>query len=249
MVKVMVSGCNGKMGKELIKEIDSFPNLLLLSGFDFKDIGINTYPVYNNISQIAKTPDVIIDFSFPLCTLEILKYAIQKKIPIVIATTGFSQEQLQKIAHASKTIPIFQSANMSFTITLMKKMVAQIATALPGTDIEIIETHHNNKVDAPSGTALSLADSIAAVLPYKPNYVCNRHELGQKRSKHEIGFSSVRGGNITGEHTVKFFGEYETFQITHSTYSRTVFAHGALQATQFIVNQLPGLYNMEHLLT
>lgn len=247
MLKVMVSGCNGKMGKELVKEIDSFEDLLLICGFDFKDIGINTYPVYNNINEIVNIPDVIIDFSFPVCTLEILKYATSNKIPIVIATTGFSNEQLEKIENASKIIPIFQSSNMSFTISLMKKLVAHIATLLPDTDIEIIETHHNNKIDAPSGTALSIANAISSCLPYESNYIYNRHNLKQKRSKREIGFSSIRGGNIVGEHTVKFFGDYETFEITHTTYNRSVFANGALRAAQFIVNQIPGLYNMEDL--
>lgn len=247
MIKLMVSGCNGKMGKEVIKEIDNFKDLLLISGFDFKDIGLNTYTVYNNISQIVDTPDVIIDFSFPVCTLEILKYAMHKKIPVVIATTGFTENDLSKIKQASKIIPIFYSSNMSFTINLMKKIVAQVATVLPDTDIEIIETHHHNKIDAPSGTAIELANAISSSLPFKPDYICNRHELNKKRSKHEIGFSSIRGGNIVGEHTVKFFGEYESFEITHKTYSRNVFAQGALKAAIFIVNQTPGLYNMNHL--
>ena len=247
MVKIIVSGCNGKMGKEVINEISRNKNFSLISGFDFKDNSTASYPIYNNINQIVDAPDVIIDFSFPLCTLEILKYAILNKIPTVIATTGFSKNQLDKIYMASKQIPIFFSSNMSFDISIMKNIVTQIATMLPDTDIEIIETHHRNKVDAPSGTALSLANSISSVLPYKPVYTCNRRDLKQKRSKHEIGFSSIRGGNIVGEHTVKFFGEYETFSITHTTYSRTVFAHGALKASNFIIKQSPGLYNMENL--
>ncbi len=248
MIKVMVSGCNGKMGKELINSIDNFEGFVLVSGFDFKDIGINTFPVYNNISQISQTPDVIIDFSFPVCTLEILKYATKSKVPIVIATTGFLPEQMSRIKQASKFIPIFQSYNMSYTINLIKKVVAQIATAMPDSDIEIVETHHKNKIDAPSGTAISLADAISSALPYDTSYVFNRHVSNKKRCKGEIGFSSIRGGNIVGEHSVKFFGEHETLEITHSTYSRSVFVEGALKAAKFLVSQVPGIYNMDHLI-
>ena len=248
MLNIMVSGCNGKMGKEVVNELNFSKNMLLISGFDFKDTRTNSYPVYNNITQIAETPDVIIDFSFPLCSLEILKYATINKIPIVIATTGFSNEQLKQIETSAKLIPIFQSSNMSFTISLMKKIVSQIACSLPNTDIEIIETHHHNKTDAPSGTALSLANAISSTVPYNTKYIFDRHSKKQKRAKHEIGFSSIRGGNIIGEHTVKFFDAHETFEITHTTYSRTVFAQGSLKAAQFIVHQLPGLYNMENLI-
>lgn len=242
MLNVMISGCNGKMGKEVANEIDSFENLLLVSGFSFQYACSNTFPVYNDISQISTPPSVIIDFSFPDCTLEILKYAISKKIPIVIGTTGFSEKQSLLIKQASNTIPVFQSSNMSFSIKLMEEIASKVASILPNTDIEIIETHHHNKIDAPSGTALSLANAINSALPYNATYNFNRHDLKQKRSPHEIGFSSIRGGNIVGEHTVKFFSDYETFEITHTTYSKKVFAQGALKAAEFIVKQTPGLY-------
>lgn len=247
MLKVMVSGCNGKMGKEVINEISCNNEFCIISGFDLKNASNTSYPIYNNINEITQAPHVIIDFSFPICTLEILKYATANKIPLVIATTGFSKNQLDKIYLASKQIPIFFSSNMSFDITIMQNIVAEIAKILPNTDIEIIETHHKNKVDAPSGTALSLANSIASALPYKPFYTWNRGDIRKKRSNHEIGFSSIRGGNIVGEHTVKFFGEHETFSITHTAYSRTIFAQGALKAAKFIVKQGAGLYNMENL--
>ena len=158
MIKVLINGCNGRMGQVLVSEIDRFPELLLIGGFDIHDEGKNTFPVYSNINDIKEKPDVIIDFSIPVSTFNILNYAVNQKVPIVIATTGFTKEQLEEIRVASTLIPIFQSSNMSFDINLMKKIVAEVALKLKGTDIEITETHHNRKVDAPSGTAILLAD-------------------------------------------------------------------------------------------
>lgn len=239
MLHVLVNGCNGKMGHELINQLQFSSDFVLCGGFDERDKGLNSFPVYTHIEQITKKPNVIIDFSIPIATLTILEYALLWKIPIVIATTGFTKEQMNKIQKASLQIPIFQSANMSFDIALMKKIVAQLATLLPENDIEIIETHHNQKIDAPSGTALLLADSINTALGNTMQYVFNRHHANEKRTKKEIGFSSIRGGNIVGEHTVQFLGEYETFEIKHTTYSRKVYAEGALKAARFIVSQSP----------
>lgn len=160
MINVLINGCNGRMGQVLAKEIDRFPNLLLVAGFDVNDNGANTFPVYSNINDIKEKIDVIVDFSIPVATLNILKYAVNTKTAMVIATTGFTEDEQGEIEEASKIIPIFKSSNMSFDINLMKKIVAEVAVALKGTDIEIVETHHNKKVDAPSGTAITLADSI-----------------------------------------------------------------------------------------
>lgn len=245
MIKVLINGCNGRMGQVLVSEIDRFNELLLVSGFDIHDDGKNTFPVYSHIDDIKETPDVIIDFSVPSATFTILEYAIKYKIPMVIATTGFSKEQLKKIKKASEQIPIFQSSNMSFDINLMKKIVAEVAKKLQGTDIEIVETHHNRKIDAPSGTAILLADAINDVLDEKLAYNFNRHEIHEKRKSSEIGFSSIRGGNIVGEHSVQFYGEHETFEIKHTSYSRNVFAEGALKAVSFIVKQPSGYYGMD----
>ncbi len=247
MIKVLINGCNGRMGQELIKEIDNFENLLLLAGFDRNDTGKNTFPVYSKIEDIKEKPDVIVDFSVPIASLNILKYAINCKIPLVIATTGFSKENIDEIQKASQHIPIFKSSNMSYDISLMKKIVMEVAKALNNCDIEIIETHHNKKIDAPSGTAISLADSINSVLNNNMNYVFDRHNSHEKRTKNEIGFSSIRGGNIVGEHSVQFLGQYETFEIKHTSYSRSVFAEGALKAAEFISKQPKGLYGMEDL--
>lgn len=245
MIKVLINGCNGRMGQVLVNEIDRFSELLLVGGFDIHDEGKNTFPVYSNIEDIKEKPDVIVDFSVPVSTFNILKYAVSNKVPVVIATTGFTKEQLDEIKEISKQIPIFQSSNMSFDINLMKKIVAEVAKNLKETDIEIVETHHNRKVDAPSGTAILLADAINDVMDKKLDYNFNRHNIHEKRNPNEIGFSSIRGGNIVGEHSVMFFGEHETFEIKHTSYSRDVFAEGALKAAVFIASQKPGFYGMD----
>lgn len=247
MIKVLINGCNGRMGQVLVNEIDRFPELLLSCGFDIYDEGKNTFPVYSKIEDIKEKPDVIIDFSIPVSTFNILNYAVKNKVPVVIATTGFSKEQLEEIKVSSTLIPIFRSSNMSFDINLMKKIVSEVAKKLQGTDIEIIETHHNRKVDAPSGTAILLADAINEVMDEKLDYNFNRHDLHEKRNPKEIGFSSIRGGNIVGEHSVQFYGEHETFEIKHTSYSRNVFAEGALKAAIFLANQKPGYYGMDDL--
>ena len=248
MINVLVNGCNGKMGKEVTNQLSNFPNMFLSCGVDIYDTGLNTFPVYQNPEDIKTPIDVIIDFSIPSSVLNLLKFSIKNKIPIVIATTGFSESELKEIQKASKVIPIFQSSNMSFDINLMSKIVSEIAPILKDNDIEIIETHHNNKKDAPSGTALLLADSINNSLNNTMKYNFNRNSLNKKREKNEIGFSSIRGGNIIGQHTVKFFSMYETFEITHTSYSRSVFAQGALKAANFIANKSSGLYDMNDLL-
>ncbi|MCI8393810.1 MAG: 4-hydroxy-tetrahydrodipicolinate reductase [Clostridia bacterium] len=204
-------------------------------------------PVYDDISKIKEIPDVIVDFSHVHATLEILKFADDKHIPIVIATTGFNREQEKILEDYSKRLPVFRSANMSFDINLMCKLVAQIAPLFADSDIEITETHHRNKVDAPSGTALLLANSINDALGGKMKYVYNRHDLSQKREANEIGFTSIRGGNIVGEHVVQFFGPNDTFEIKHTSYSRTVFAEGAVKALKFIADKPNGLYTMNDL--
>lgn len=247
MINVLVNGCNGRMGQEVIKQIDNYNNLLLVAGFDQIDNGLSTFPVFTDINKINEKIDVIIDFSVPTATLNILKYAKNNNVAMVIATTGFTDEQIDIIKDYSKYIPIFKSANMSFDICLMSKIVANLAQVLKDTDIEIIETHHNRKVDSPSGTAMLLADSINKSLGNKMKYTFDRSNIHNKREKNEIGISSIRGGNIVGEHTVKFFGPYETFEITHTSYSRSVFADGALKAAEFIAAQPAGLYDMNNL--
>ena len=245
MLNVLVNGCNGKMGNVVCELIEENENMRVIAGFDKVSYSDSKFPIFTDINSINITPDVIIDFSLPVATLNILNYAKTNKIPMVIATTGFTPEQTDEIESASKVIPIFKSANMSFDIMVMKKLVAWLAPLMKNTDIEIIESHHNRKVDSPSGTAQMLADTINEALDNKLHCEYNRHDKHEKRDKNEIGMSSIRGGNIVGEHTVQFIGNFETFEIKHTSYSRNVFAEGALKATEFIVNQQPGLYSME----
>ena len=203
------------------------------------------FPVFNQIEDITEKPDIIIDFSVPVATFRILEYAVANQVPVVIATTGFSDEEEKRIKEYSKQIPIFKSANMSYDIMIMKKLVQWLAPLLKDTDIEITETHHNRKIDSPSGTAQMLADSINHSLGNHLHCEYNRHNKRIKREKNEIGMNSIRGGNIVGEHVVQFFGEFETFELKHTSYSRNVFAEGALKSAKFLIKQPKGLYCME----
>ncbi|MBR2744761.1 MAG: 4-hydroxy-tetrahydrodipicolinate reductase [Clostridia bacterium] len=246
MIKVLINGCNGKMGQEVAKIVNSDNDCVLVGGVDKENTGEYTFPVYTNVDNIKEEADVIIDFSIPIATMNILRYAKDKHIPIVIATTGINEEQEAEIREASKVIPVFKSANMSFDINLMCRIVANLAKQLKGNDIEIVETHHNRKIDSPSGTAMLLADSINNALDNTMSYEFNRHDKHEKRSKNEIGISSIRGGNIVGEHSVIFFSENESFEIKHTSYSRSVFADGAVKAAKFIVDNKfeNGFYDM-----
>ena len=217
MINILLNGCNGNMGKAIIEHVNKMPDFNVLYGID-KD---NT-DLYNNITQ---KPDVIIDFSTVSATFTALNYAIENLVPIVIATTGFSQTDNQKIAEFAEAIPIFKSSNMSYAIHLFTNVASTLAKKLKNADIEIIEKHHRMKKDAPSGTALMLANSI--------NKKC--------------GISSIRGGGLVGEHSVLFLGENETIEITHTAYSRNIYVEGALDAARFIITKKNGLFSMEDL--
>lgn len=247
-IKIMVHGCNGAMGQEVIKVIKKTEEVQVFCGVDKHEQKLDEFMVYNKYSDIQGKPDVIIDFSIPQASLNVLEYAKNNNIPIVIATTGFNSEQLNVIEEYSDSIPIFKSNNMSVEINLMCKIVSDIAKVLNNSDIEILETHHNRKVDSPSGTALMLAESINKARNGEMHYELDRHNKRQKRAKNEIGISSIRGGNIVGEHSVIFFGENESFEIKHTSYSRTVFAEGALNAAKFLINKNNGLFDMNDLL-
>ena len=244
MLKILINGCNGKMGQELAKVIRETQDVETLCGVDKIDTGDNNFPVFTNIKSLNAEPDVIIDFSVPVASMQILEFAKSKHIPIVIATTGFSEKEQSKINEYSKDLPIFQSSNMSYEINLMAKIVADMAKKLPDSDIEIVETHHNRKVDSPSGTALILANSINEACDNKFEYEYDRHSKREKRSKNEIGIHSLRGGTEAGEHTVIFFGNNESIKITHNVTSRSVFANGAVKAAEFIVHKDNGMYSM-----
>lgn len=235
------------MGKEIINAVEKQNDLKIVCGFDREKSEDGVFKIYNKIEDIEQDVDVIIDFSVPVATFEILKFARKNHIPTVIATTGFNEQELNEIENISKEIPIFKSSNMSLEINLMVNLVQKVAEVLKESDIEIIEAHHNKKIDSPSGTAILLADAINKVFEGEKYYNFDRMSKREKRDKKEIGFSSIRGGNIVGEHTVQFYGENETLEITHKSYSRQVFAEGALKAARFIVNHSVGLYDMEDL--
>lgn len=244
MIRVLINGCNGKMGQEVAKAVTLAPDIEVLCGVDRFDTGDNSFPVFIDIESINVMPDVIIDFSIPEATFNILEFAKSHKIPTVIATTGFSDEQLEKIKQYSESFPIFKSANMSYEINLMAKLVADLSKKLSDSDIEIIETHHNRKIDSPSGTALILADSINNAQDNSMTYEYDRHSKREKRTKKEIGIHSIRGGTEVGKHSVIFFGNNESLEITHNVNSRAVFANGAVKAAFFIVHKDNGLYSM-----
>lgn len=250
MTKIILSGACGKMGHVLYKIIQEKENLQVVAGIDTKKSCEVDYKIFKDPLSIDVDADIIIDFSHPDLLDSLLKFSINKKIPIVICTTGFSCEQIEKINRASKIVPIFYSGNMSLGINLLIELAKKTAKVLGDKfDIEIIEKHHNQKIDAPSGTALMLANAMSDSLKTCPKYVYDRHIKREKRSANEIGIHSVRGGTIVGEHEVIFAGNNETVTISHSAQSKDVFAVGALNAALFLVNKAPGLYNMSDLLS
>lgn len=248
MINVLINGLNGKMGQEVLNQINASSDFSVCCGVDKENSKLYSFPVYTNIDYVEEVPDIIIDFSTPEASINILRFSKDNNIPIVIATTGFSNEQISIIENYSKYIPIFRSANMSYEINIMSNIVAKLAKQLKDCDIEIVETHHNKKIDSPSGTALILADSINSALDNKMNYQYDRHSVKQARPKNEIGIHSIRGGTEVGKHTVIFLGENETLEITHSVTSRSIFAKGALKAAKFLITQTAGLYNMQNLI-
>ena len=242
MINVLINGAYGKMGTEVNKYITTLSDVNVKYEVD-RDSDITL--AY--LDDIIEKPDVIIDFSIPKASLAILDYATCHLIPVVIATTGFTDAENSKILEYSQAIPIFKASNMSYNIHLIGKILKQMSP-LPDMDIEIIEKHHKEKKDAPSGTALFLADEINSACNNKYTYIFDRHISHCAREKNEIGFSSVRGGNVIGEHEVLFLGENESIEIKHTSYSRRIYAEGAVLAARFIINKKNGLYSMSDLM-
>lgn len=243
MVNVLINGSQGNMGRVLKKCLDRTPDMLAKYEID-KDTALS----FETLTSNSDKPDVMIDFSTPQASFIALDYAVCHLVPVVVATTGFSNKENAKILEYSQAIPIFKASNMSYTIHLIGKVLADVAPLLSYMDIEILEKHHNRKKDAPSGTALFLADCINSACENNYQYVFDRHSTNTPRTNHEIGFSSIRGGNLVGEHSVLFLGENESIEIKHTAYSRDVYAEGAIRAARFIIEQKSGLYNMEDLL-
>jgi len=221
------------------------PSLTIAAGVDINKSIAGNYPVYENPVDIKEKADVILDFSIPAALDGLLKYALLNKMPIVLCATGYSKEQLAEIDKASGEIPVFRSGNMSIGINLLADLIKRACKVLgEDFDIEIVERHHRRKVDAPSGTAVMLADAAAETLQEKPEYIFERESKRRPRSKNEIGISAVRGGTIVGVHDVIFAGQDEVIELRHTAASRDVFAAGAIKAVKFIQTVKPGIYNM-----
>lgn len=246
MTNIILRGCNGRMGNIIAQMVEEDDNATIVAGIDVSKGREERFPVYYSFVQCNLPADVIIDFSSPVNVREMLDFAIRRKIGIVLCTTGFSKEDQRLIEEASKQIPILRSANMSMGVNLILKLVKEAAKVLAdsGFDIEIIEKHHNMKVDAPSGTALALADSINDALNNQYEYVYDRTNIRAPREKNEIGISSLRGGTIVGEHEVIFAGSDEVIEIKHTAYSKAIFAKGAIQAAKFLPGKAAGMYAM-----
>lgn len=250
MTNIILRGCNGKMGQVITQMVEEDENAVIVAGIDLSSSRLNKYPVYRSFIQCKEKADVIIDFSSPNHLDEMLQFAVQKRVGIVLCTTGLSQEDLFLIEEAAKVIPIFRSANMSMGINLISKLIQEAAILLTeaGFDIEIVERHHNKKVDAPSGTALALADAMNEVLNQEYEYKYDRSLERDARGKKEIGISAVRGGTIVGEHEVIFAGTDEVIEIKHTAYSKAIFAKGAVQAAKFLPGKPAGMYHMSDMM-
>ena len=250
MIRVIMHGCNGKMGKNIVNLLANDTQAQVVAGIDGFDEGKNPFPVFSSITECTVEADVIIDFSIASAVDALLDYCVEKKVPCVLCTTGLSEEQLQKMKEAAEKVAILKSANMSLGINMLLKLVKEATAVLApaGFDIEIVEKHHNLKVDAPSGTAIALADSINEVLNNTYEYVYDRSQTREKRKTNEIGISAVRGGTIVGDHDVIFAGEDEVITISHSAASKCVFAAGAIRAAKWLPGKAPGRYEMKDLL-
>jgi len=249
MIDILLSGCFGRMGRAISDASSENEKCRIVAGVDVNLAGGGLgceYPVYENIADAAPDFDVIVDFSHHSALLGLLDYAVANRKAIVVATTGHTDDEIEAMKKASRSIPVFYSGNMSLGINLLVSLAKKAAAVLGSDfDVEIIEKHHNKKLDAPSGTALMIANAVSEALPYDAEYVYDRHSERRERSKNEIGIHSVRGGTIVGEHEVIFAGANEVITLSHSASSRGVFAGGALAAAGFIVGKPAGMYNMD----
>jgi len=249
-MNVLLHGCNGRMGQVITSLSAQAIDFNIVCGID-EDINkfTNPYPVYSTLPDVTENVDVVIDFSNHTCLNSLLQFGVTQKAGLVLCTTGYTPEERNNIVETSRLIPIFNSGNMSLGINLLQALAKTAASKLyENFDIEIIERHHNQKLDAPSGTALMLADSINSVLDNQMEYTYERQSKRQKRTKKEIGIHSIRGGAIIGEHEVIFAGAGEIIELKHSVISRDVFGVGAISAAKFLLNKPAGLYNMQHII-
>lgn len=246
MVRAIMHGCNGHMGQVITNLIREDAGIEIVAGIDLVDCRDNGYPVFTNIWDCNVEADAIIDFASAKATDELLKFSVERQIPVVLCTTGLTEEQLRAVEEAGTKVAVLKSANMSLGVNMLLKLLQDATKILApaGFDIEIVEKHHNRKLDAPSGTALALADSINEVLDNKYTYKFERSQEHQKREKKEIGISAVRGGTIVGDHDVIFAGTDEVITFSHTAYSRAIFGKGAIQAAKFLAGKPAGYYHM-----
>ena len=249
MTKIILCGCSGKMGAAITGIVNERDDCEIVAGVDVNTACAHGYQVYPRIADITETADVIIDFSHPSALDSILAFAAEKQVPAVLCTTGYSDAQIKQIEETSQKIALFHSGNMSLGINLLIALSRKAAQILGGSfDVEIVEKHHNQKIDAPSGTALMIAKAVSEELPYDSRYEYDRHSVRRKRERSEIGIHSVRGGSIVGEHEVIFAGHDEVVTIAHSAQSKGVFAAGAVNAAVFMKGKPAGLYDMNNLI-
>ena len=246
MVRAIMHGCNGKMGRVITGLISEDEGIRIVAGVDAYTAVPNEYPVFDSIEKCDVEADVVIDFSNASAVDGLLSYCRARKLPVVLCTTGLSEAQLAEVEDAAKETAVLKSANMSLGINLLLKLLQDAAKMLgpAGYDIELVERHHNQKVDAPSGTAIALADSVNEALDHQYTYVYDRSQVRQKRDKKEIGISAVRGGTIVGDHEVIFAGTDEVIEFRHTAYSKSVFGKGAVEAAKFLAGKPAGRYDM-----
>ncbi len=250
MTKIIMCGCNGHMGRVITGICKEDPEVEIVAGIDVYDEMKNEYPVFSNVEDCQVDADVIIDFSNVSVVDGLLDYSVKRQIPVVLCTTGLSEEQLEHVQEASRQVAVLKSANMSLGINTLMKLLAEAAKVLApaGFDMEIVEKHHNQKLDAPSGTALALADSMCEALDEAYEYKYDRSQERKKREKHEIGIQAVRGGNIVGEHEVIFAGTDEVITLKHTATSKAVFGKGAVEAGKYLAGKPAGMYDMSHVI-
>ena len=246
MVKIIMHGCNGHMGQVISNLAANDPDAEIVAGIDVSDQGKNSYPVFTDIKACQVEADAIIDFSSAKAVDSLLDYSAERGIPVVLCTTGLSEEQLARVEETAKKVAVLKSANMSLGINTLLKLLQDAAKVLAaaGFDMEIVERHHRLKVDAPSGTALALADSLNEAMDGRYHYVYDRSQKREKRDDKEIGISAVRGGTIVGEHEVIFAGPDEVIEFKHTAYSKAVFGKGAVEAAKFLAGKPAGRYDM-----
>jgi len=250
MTKIIMLGCNGRMGQMITDMVKQDDECMIVAGIDIVDNRDNGYPVYTKLADCDVEADAIIDFTSATDFESRMDYAVDKQIPIIECSTGLSEEQMDYLKKASEKVAVLKSANMSLGINLLMKLLKEAAIKLAGDgfDVEIVEKHHNQKLDAPSGTALALADSINEAMDDRYEYIYDRSQVRQKRDKKELGISAVRGGTIVGEHEVIFAGTDEVITFKHTAYSRAVFAKGSITAAKYLKGKAAGLYDMSDVL-